>query len=129
VGMPTAEARAQRRRALIFAISALVVSLAANAFVSVLLILTRSATENYAQCTAQWQQQFSVAYLARSDAAAEVSKAMDDIITAVAERDEDKLRVAVEHYVTLRETQEKERRENPLPPLPETLCGKPGGAP
>lgn len=125
--MPTPEAQRQRQRAMTLAIVALVVSLVANAAVGVLLILTRTQTERYAECTAEWQQQFSVAYLARSDAAAEVSEAMDEVLLAVSAEDQARFDRAVRNYVTLRANQEKERSENPLPPLPETLCGKPTG--
>lgn len=123
---PTPEARRQRRNIALLSVAALVMSLIANAFVGVLLIFTRASTEEYARCSAEWQQQFTVGYLARSDAAAEVSEAMDEVVTAVAAEDAAAFNVAVRKYVTLREKQNAERRKNPLPPLPKTLCG---GAP
>lgn len=92
--------------------------------VGVSLIVTRSSTERYSQCTADWQQQFSSAYLARTAAAIEVSDSMDQVVIAVAAQDEKKFDEAVEHYIQVRDAQIKEQADNPLPPLPKVLCGE-----
>lgn len=110
------------RRALMIALIATVVL---NATVGVLLILTRESTADYTRCTATWQQQFGEAYQTRLDASVAVSGAMDDVVKAVASKDADAFRGAVERYVQIREQQDRERSRNPFPPLPETLCGSP----
>lgn len=119
--------RAGQRRLTLFGISALVFVLAINAGLAALLIFVRLKTEEYAQCTADWQQQFSVAYLARTTSAGQVSDALDGVITAVAKEDREGFAEAVQNYVKIREEQEKAREANPLPPLPAVLCGPTGG--
>jgi hypothetical protein len=124
--MPTPEARQKRHNLMVIA---LIVSLIGNTAVGALLIWTTVRTENYAACTARWQNEFTVGYNARSDAAAEVSQANDQIMRAVAQAlsdttvDDDSLRTAVENYLAVRARQDKERQLNPLPPLPRTVCG------
>lgn len=104
-------------------IGLLILTLLLNGIVGVLLILTRQSTAAYTSCSATWQQQFGEAYQARLDASVAVSGAMDDVVTAVATDDRDGFREAVQRYVRIRAEQDAERKRNPLPPLPETLCG------
>lgn len=103
----------------------LILVTAALLAVGVMLILTRNATEDYSRCTAQWQQQFGKAYTARVSASIEVSDAMDDIVKGVAEQDKAEFDKAVQHYLDVRTQQKKDQAANPLPPLPEVLCGTP----
>lgn len=135
---PTPEARAHRKRMTQIGIAALSFLLIVNAATAALLILTRARTEAYATCAAQWQQQFSVAYVERDNAnqarlasAATVSDAMDNIVTAIAKDDREGFNAAITNYLQVRERQnevrakqDEERAKNPLPPLPETLCGE-----
>ena len=121
------DTKLQQRRAVTLGITALAVTVTMNAVVGFLLIVTRTQAEDYTECTAQWQQQFSVAYLARAHSAAEVSEAMDRVLLAVDSRSQSDFDGAVNNYVALREKQNRERTNNPLPPLPEDLCGKVGG--
>lgn len=97
---------------------------AALMVVGVLLIIGKNATESYSRCTAEWQQQFGEAYVARVTASTEVSEAMDDIVQSVADDDKAAFDAAVQHYVKVREDQKQKQAENPLPPLPEALCGE-----
>lgn len=106
----------------------LIITVAAQVGVAGMLIYTRASTEQYASCTARWQQQFAEAYTARANAAAEVSKAIDDILLAADAGDRDASRVGVDRYVELRHQQDLDRAESPLPPLPESVCGKAAGA-
>lgn len=104
---------------------ALVVTVALNVVVGLLLILTRESTARYTECSADWQQQFGTAYRARLDASIDVGTAMDGVLMAVDSNDPSSFNTAVDRYVALRQAQDRERRANPLPPLPETLCGTP----
>ena len=138
--MPTPEARRQRRNVAILAITMFTLTLIVNAVVATLLIIERARTESYTECTAEWQQQFSIAYEARQNAAekrnaaaARVSAATDEVITAVAQEDRDKFEASLDDYLRVRAEQNKVRaaldeelRTKPLPPFPETVCG---GAP
>lgn len=103
---------------------ALATTLVGNTLVGVLLIATRASTADYAQCSAEWQQEFGSAYRARVDAVSAVDQALDRVVFAVAERDTKAFKRAVRRYVELRDEQKQARAENPLPPLPETLCGE-----
>lgn len=104
---------------------ALVLTVALNAIVGLLLIGTRQSTENYAKCSADWQQQFGTAYRARIAASMKVDEAQDQVFRAVAAQDTDAFKAALSRYVKLRDNQEAEREKNPLPPLPDVLCGDP----
>jgi len=106
-------------------IVALVLTLALNAVVGVLLIQTRRSANDYAACSAQWQQQFGTAYRARVAASIEVDTAQDAVFRAVAANDPDAFKVALAEYIKVRDQQKSERAKNPLPPLPEQLCGDP----
>lgn len=104
---------------------ALVLTLVLNTIVGILLISTRASTAEYTRCSALWQQQFSAAYKARVAAVTAVDEALDEVLRAVAARDPQAFKAAVAHYVHLRDEQARARKENPLPPPPEALCGNP----
>lgn len=107
----------------------LVLAVVMQLAVGAMLIFTRLATDQYARCTAQWQQQFGSAYAARIDASTEVSTAIDDIVTSVGAEDQTAFREAVTRYLAVRAQQDKDRAQNPYPPLPQALCGNPTGGP
>lgn len=107
--------------------TALIVAVVMQVIVGLLLILTRASTESYSRCTGRWQQDFSTAYQARISDSIPVQNALDDLIRAVAAQDKGTFERALNRYVKLRDAQEQGRKDNPLPPLPEQLCGKPGG--
>lgn len=79
----------------------------------------------FSSCVALYQQSFGVAYQARYVAGVQVSAAMDDIVRAVASGDRVAIHRAIDAYIRVREHQQSEQLQNPLPPLPTTLCGKP----
>jgi len=93
-----------------------------------LLIKTRQETAACTKCTAQWQQQFSASYVARTEAAGEVSTAMDAVIKAVYTRDSGDFKKAISDYVQIRRDQDEARAKNPLPDPPGEVCGTPGGS-
>lgn len=110
----------------------LIISSAALAVCAVALLVTRQQvtdTQNrltrYIDCTSSWQQQFSEGYFARYNAAVAVSGAMDKIVTGVSANNREEFGQAVREYVALREKQIAEQKANPLPPLPDQLCGDP----
>lgn len=102
---------------------AFVISLLFNSIVGVLLIITRQSSEQYARCTADWQQEFAAAYQARLAASMDVDTALDAVIRAVNAKDPEAFKKAVRTYVQMRDQQENDRADNPLPPLPERVCG------
>lgn len=118
---------------------ALVLTLVLNAVVGLLLIVTRQNSiataerlketserlAEYTTCTAAWQQRFGEAYRARVDASKRVDTALDAVVRAVDAQDPDAFARSVDRYVELRDQQATARAENPLPPLPEQLCGTP----
>lgn len=98
--------------------------------VGVLLIQTRlTATDtasnlaDYQECVSMWQQDFAAAYKARYTASLPVADALDEIVLAVSAGDRDRINVAIEEFLEVRDDQTVERRDNPLPPLPDQLCG------
>lgn len=123
--MPTEAARRHRSRLTIFAITSFVAVLALNAAVGFLLIVTREDAADYAACVGRWQQSFTVAYKARVEASQAVDDAMDGVVLAVSHKDNEEFQTAVRTYLALRSQQDKDRERNPLPPLPEDVCGKP----
>ena len=123
--MPTEAARQHRSRLTIFAITSFIAVLGLNAAVGALLIITREDAQDYSTCVARWQQQFANAYKARTEASEQVDGAIDSVILAVDHRDDEEFRNAVRTYLAIRNQQDKDRQKNPLPPLPEELCGKP----
>lgn len=110
------------------AVVLLILTLTLNVVVGGLLIKTRINAATYSQCVARWQQDFSTGYKARYDASVKVSTAMDAIVEAVGGQSRDEFTAAIQQYRELRATQKAKQQANPLPPLPETLCGTPGGA-
>lgn len=104
----------------------LIAATVALAVVGVMLMVTRNTTEAYSKCTATWQQRFGEAYTARADASIEVTEAMDGVILAVQSNDKKEFDRAVNAYLDVRAKQIDERKANPLPPLPEVLCGERG---
>lgn len=109
-----------RLMTLILAVTILLNSVAAG-----LLLLTRKSAEDYASCTAEWQQEFAAAYQARLAASIDVSEAMDDVVRAVYLQDKAGFAKAVTKYVKTRDQQEADRASNPLPSLPDRVCGDP----
>ena len=110
----------------------LAIAVVANFLVGLLLIQTRAANQDtadklaaYTVCTNEWQQQFATAYRVRLAASRDVSEALDAIMIAVDKKDPEKFKAALNRYLTVRETQEVQRKKNPLPPLPDRLCGQP----
>lgn len=103
---------------------ALVLTLALNSVVGVLLMTTRQSTERYSHCTADWQQEFAAAYQARLAASVAVDKELDRVIRAVYAQDRAAFSRAVQAYIRTRDQQGEERVKNPLPPLPERVCGQ-----
>lgn len=104
--------------------------LALNLAVGVLLIQTRVTAERtaeelaaYSVCVSSWQQDFATAYKARYAASVPVSDALDEIVQAVETGDTGRMRAAIADYLRVRDAQTMERDQNPLPPLPEQLCG------
>lgn len=86
---------------------------------------TQTRLTHYTKCTADWQRQFAEGYTARYKASVSVSDAMDDIVTGVADQNRPEFNAAVGRYVALRQKQLDEQTANPLPPLPDVLCGAP----
>lgn len=129
LGEPTMSRSPEERRLLI--LTWVMVGVMACAFVAaILLILTRFAVSDsnrelrdYQRCQAEYQTAFATAYQARADASIEVTKAMDDVVKAVADEDSTAFGAAVQHYLQVRADQTRERKDNPLPPLPATVCG------
>lgn len=108
----------------------LVIVMAFGFVTGLLLIATRAAVStsnedlrDYQTCQAAYSTDFRDAYQARADASIKVTKALDDVIKAVADEDPAAFRKAVRHYLDVRAEQVKERAENPLPPLPDKVCG------
>lgn len=81
------------------------------------------AVADYQKCTSDYLAAFQDAYEARADASIVVTQALDGVIQAVAEEDAEAFTAAVKHYIEVREDQQRERRDNPLPPLPLQVCG------
>lgn len=109
------------------AAAGLVLAVGMQLVVGTMLIFTRLATENYARCTAQWQQQFGSAYATRIAATTEVDAAIDEIGISVGDEDQDEFRKAVDRYLKVRAQQDKDRAANPYPQPPRALCGDPAG--
>lgn len=96
----------------------------AQAVIAALLLYVLVDFQSYQKCMANWQQQSTISTQVRADAAAEVSKRMDDIVLSIPERDRTAFGDAVQEYLAERKRQITDREKNPLPPLPETVCGE-----
>lgn len=108
-----------------------------NTALGVLLIVQREQTQRATEratttaaqlldltsCVATYQRDFGEAYSARAEAANQASRALDQLIFAVAADDRRRFRNALDEYVRIRRDQEDDRAANPLPPT--TLCGVP----
>lgn len=112
----------QRTRRVLYV--GLAISLILNVATGILVGVTLTSTNAYSRCSAEWQQDFSVAYKARVSARASVDNALDKVVTAVALEDPRLFRRAVARYIRLRDQQIKKQERNPLPALPQTTCGK-----
>jgi anti-sigma factor RsiW len=118
---PMADATPRRSPLLLWL---LIASLAANAFVGALLIKTRIDTGRLTECVAEYNQQFSQSYQARTQSAPETQAALDRVLIAVSKKDAATFRDALSDYVTLRAKVKRDQVANPPPPLPEQFCGK-----
>lgn len=98
--------------------------LVVNAGLAAFLIYQRADSANFTRCTSDWQSDFATVYKARSDAAADSQSALDDILAAVATESRDDFRASLNKYQQLRRDQIAERKANPLPELPEQVCGQ-----
>jgi hypothetical protein len=96
---------------------------ATNCATGVLLAVTRHNAAKYAECSAHWEQSWAKAYRARYNPAVKVSKAMDAVVNAVANKDSAGFDRAVANYVRLRVDQNQSRATHPLPPVPADVCG------
>lgn len=102
----------------------LLMVLLVNAVVGAALIYQRAVAEEFTRCTATWQTDFATVYKARSDAAADTQDALDDLLDQVKAGDQTGFQRELTQYQKLRDAQVAERKANPLPPLPERVCGE-----
>jgi hypothetical protein len=96
----------------------------AQALVAALLIYVIIDFQSYQQCMSRWQQANGVALQVRADANEAGDAALDDIVLAVASSDPAALDAAVTEYIEVRQLQKEGRQKNPIPPLPQTVCGE-----
>ena len=88
----------------------------------------REFTE-YQTCQADYQQRFATTYSARAGIAEPISAADDAVFRAILAlldgktTDADQLRDAIEYRIEVRRDQRRERADNPIPPLPDQVCG------
>lgn len=104
---------------------AVVAAMVMNAALGVILIQGRDDLHKFIGCIAQYEHDKDASTKVRSDAAADVSDAMDRVVNAVYRQDARKFKRAIRHYVTVRAAQEKSRAENPPPDPPSQICGRP----
>lgn len=89
-----------------------------------------SDVADYQRCQSEYQQQFATAYQARADASIASTQALDKVVAAVASGSDRRFREALQNYIKVRADQTRERARNPLPPLPDKVCGPaPSGDP
>jgi hypothetical protein len=81
----------------------------------------------FVECYAEYQTQFVEIYEPRSNAAADVAEAIEDVFRLLgpvrapdAEAQFERVR---QEYLRLRQEFKREQRENPLPPPPTRVCG------
>lgn len=103
----------------------LLMVLLVNAIVGGALIYQRAVSAEFTSCTAQWQSDFATVYRARSDAVASTQGALDELLEEVRAGDQTGFQRELRQYQKLRAAQVAERKANPLPPLPERVCGEP----
>lgn len=92
--------------------------------VGVVMIVERSNRAEYDACTTRWQQDFAAAYQARIASSTEAANALEQVIRAVGAEDPARFRVSIAEYLRLRDTQIRDQKKNPYPPLPDELCGE-----
>ncbi|MCF6376892.1 hypothetical protein L2K70_04690 [Nocardioides KLBMP 9356] len=99
--------------------------LAINAVLGGVLIVQRAQSADFTSCTSTWQTDFATVYRARSDAAADTQEALDQLLEEVRAGDQTGFQRELRQYQRLRAQQVAERKANPLPALPEQVCGEP----
>lgn len=83
---------------------------------------SRKLTE-YVQCQAEWNKFLHTALNARTNAGAEATLAMDELINAISEsRSPEQSRAALTKYKEARAKQIQTQQEHPLPPAPDEVC-------
>lgn len=87
------------------------------------LLEQRHHSAEFTRCTAAWQAEFLSAYSARVHAGQRVSNAVDRIVQAVESQNRHASHLAIQHYLNVRDHQEKAWTAHPLPPLPAKQCG------
>ena len=98
-----------------------------QALVAALLIYVLIDFNSYQQCMSRWQQANGVALQVRADANEAQDEALDAIVLAVSQQNREAMTAAVQKYVEVRQLQTEGREKNPIPPLPQTVCGEVGG--
>lgn len=129
------------RRAIVSLTVLLIVTMVGTFALGVLLVIqraqlaetTRDAAQasrdavEYQQCQADYTTDFREAYQARADASIASTVALDDVLEAVRDAlqsgDPTAFAGAVQAYLDVRREQTRKRSANPLPPLPEQVCG------
>lgn len=104
---------------------AVVAAMIMNGVLGAVLIQGRDDLRQFVGCVAQYEHDKDASTKVRSDAAAEVSGAMDEVVQAVYAQDPDRFNAAISAYVKVRAKQEKSRAENPPPEPPKQICGRP----
>lgn len=104
---------------------AVVAAMVMNGVLGAVLIQGRDDLRRFVGCVAQYEHDKDASTKVRSDAAAEVSAAMDEVVQAVYAQDSQRFQSAIEAYVKVRAKQEKSRAENPPPEPPRQICGVP----
>lgn len=97
---------------------------AVQAAVAGLLIYVIVDQKGYETCMARWQQASTISTNARAEANSRVQATLDEIVLTIPDGDRSAFRKAVTAYIEEREKQKQERVKNPIPPLPETVCGE-----
>lgn len=84
---------------------------------------TGARLTSYVKCQSEWNSFLHKALEARTNAGAEATAAMDDLVNAITEaRSADDTRAALARYKEARANQIKAQNEHPLPPPPEEVC-------
>lgn len=84
---------------------------------------TGSHLTKYVQCQSEWNSFLHRAIEARTNAGAEATAAMDELIDTVTQaKSADQTRAALAKYKEARANQIQKQLENPLPPPPEQVC-------
>lgn len=84
---------------------------------------TNRKLTNYVSCQVEWNTFLHTALNARTNAGAEATLAMDELINTVSQSTSpDESRAALAKYKEARAKQIKTQQEHPLPPAPEQVC-------